>query len=269
MIGRRILPADYLEWNRSWGAPFGRRAIRLPILRNARKHWPRLVMRWPRLVGPFAFQSNSVTRRFEYPWAYHAVELRRDMDVVELGGGLSGFQFVLARLGLNVTNVDPGDEEAKFGWPVDERRIRRLNRAFRTNVQLVASTLRQASIPDKSTDIVYSISTIEHIPPHELPSLMVDIRRILRPGGYAVLTVDLFLDLEPFSDRNANQYGTNVAISSLVEWSGLELVQGKTEELLGFPEFDHRGVLGHLSEYLIGYYPGVAQCLVLRRSDTD
>jgi SAM-dependent methyltransferase len=254
VIGRRTLPAQYTEWNRVWGAPDGHRG------RFGRRR------RSPRSGGPFAIQANSETRRFEYPWAYHAVELRPDLDVVEIGGGLSGFQFVLARSGLHVKNVDPGAWDARVGWPVDETHMRRMNRAFGTDVELISGTLQQASLADASADIVYSISTVEHIPPHDLPVVMRDIGRILRPGGHAVLTVDLFLDLEPFSDRRENHFGTNVSIASLVDSSGLELVQGSTDELLGFPEFDHRRILASLPDYLVGSHPVVAQCLTLRKA---
>ena len=46
---------------------------------------------FPAPPGPFAFQENNDTRRFEYPWAYFATSLRPGF-ALEIGGGLSGFQ---------------------------------------------------------------------------------------------------------------------------------------------------------------------------------
>lgn len=257
MIGRRELPEHFEQWNRRWGAPYGMRARHL-LRRQA------LRFQFPRLVGPFGFQpDNSVTRRFEYPWAFHAVGLSPGMRAVELGGSLAGLQFVVATAGVKVVNVDPG-EQAAVGWPVNQESVHRLNRAFGTDVELRNCFLEEASLESESFDVVYSISTIEHIPIELLPSILAEVRRILVPGGRCVLTVDLFLDLEPFSYETSNVTGANVNIRWLVEQSGLKLEQGDRSELYGFPEFDPKRVMGNLFSYEYGnFYPSLAQALVL------
>lgn len=40
---------------------------------------------------------------------------------------------------------------------------------------------------------------------------------LLKPNGYLVMTVDLFINLKPFCSRESNQFGTNVSIRALVE----------------------------------------------------
>jgi SAM-dependent methyltransferase len=265
VLARRALPPEYQAWNARWGAPFGKPIPFGGFLRHSTQR--RLTDRFPRLRGPFAFQPNSTTRRFEYPWAFHAVDLPPGANVVEIGGGLSGFQFVLAKHEARVTNVDPGEAATGRGWFVDAQSIARLNRAFGTDVALVNTTLEDARLPSDSVDLVYSISTVEHIPPAEVPSLLREVARILRPNGRFVLTVDLFLNLAPFSNRECNRWGTNVAPASLVRESGLELVAGDPTELLGFPEFDAAAVMARLGELLVGDYPVLAQCFVLAKPD--
>ncbi|MGH9323445.1 MAG: class I SAM-dependent methyltransferase, partial [Vicinamibacteria bacterium] len=117
-------------------------------------------------------------------------------------------------------------------------------------------------------DIVYSISTIEHIAPGEHQSLMTEIGRVLKPGGRCVLTVDLFLNLAPFTDRVENEFGVNVDVAGLCECSGLALVSGDRAELLGFPEFSAKEVLANLGGTLFGANPSLAQCLVLSKEAT-
>lgn len=263
MLARRRLPPEFEAWNRRWGAPFGRR-----LGRSLRRRAPGLVRRLPQLIGPFGFQDNSSTRRWEYPWANQAIAPRDGQEIVEIGGSTSGFQFVLDRQGASVTNVDPGEDAAGLGWPVTAARIDRLNRAFGTAVRLVPSTLQEAALAPGSVDTVISISTIEHIPTDELPTLVEEIGRILRPGGRLVLTVDLFLDLAPFTSRTRNRWGTNVDVATLVAPLGGELVIGRPEELLGYDEFDPEQILVNLPDYLIGSgFPNLAQCLVVERSD--
>ena len=257
MIGRREMPAHFSAWNRRWGAPYGKRPRYLLRDQAAR-------FRIPQVVGPFGFQpDNSITRRFEYPWAYHAVPLRPGMRAVEIGGSLAGLQFILSKEGIRMINVDPG-ERAAHGWPVNQESIGRLNQAFGTDVELRNCYIEEAGLEEASVDLVYSISTIEHIPLELLPSILAEVNRILVPGGRFVLTVDLFLDLEPFSYETENITGRNVDVQWLVETSGLELEQGDRSELYGYPEFDHRRIMGNLFAYEYGhFYPSLAQALVL------
>jgi hypothetical protein len=38
------------------------------------------------------------------------------MRVIEIGGGLSGFQFALSKMGCDVVNIDLGMEAAGLDW---------------------------------------------------------------------------------------------------------------------------------------------------------
>jgi SAM-dependent methyltransferase len=261
VIARRELPPDFIAWNRQWGAPYGNWIAR-HFLIGERERW-----RWrlPRLAGTFAFMVGCPTRAFEYPWAFHAAPLRRGLVAADLGGSLAGFQFVLARHGLEVHNVDPGEAATGLGWPVTAAKIDALNRAFGTDVTLHPCRLEEAGLRDESVDLVYAISVIEHIPPEEIGGLMREIRRILRPGGAAVLTVDLFFDLAPFTDRRRNQWGTNIDMRELVEASGLALAAGDRRELLGFDDFDPERVLREKQDFLLNHNVVCSQGVVLAK----
>jgi len=262
MLAPRAIPAPFKEWNSRWGAPNG--LVGPPVVRRFLRR-PSVKWRFPRVAGPFGFQANNETRRFEYPWAFSSRPVGAGVRCLDIGGSLAGFQFVLAKSGAKVTNVDPGEAAGGRGWPVDQSSVGHLNRAFGTDVELVNATLQAAQLPSNSIDIAYSISTIEHIPLAELPSLMQEITRVLKPGGAFVATIDLFLNLEPFSTRESNHFGINVRPRSLIDWSGLTLAVGEPAELLGFDEFDPRAILGGLENYLLGSYPALAQCMVLEK----
>jgi SAM-dependent methyltransferase len=263
VIGRQVLPGSYEGWNQAWGAPFGRD---VPAWS---RRLPGLATLAHRRAGPFSFQPNNSTRRWEYPWAFHAVPLRPEHRVVDLGGALSGLQFVLARSGATVLNVDPfidyGTSGEYAGVDPGER-LRELNQLFGTAVELRRCVLEEAGLAPGSVDVVYCISTIEHLAPQAIQASATEIVRVLRPGGHTVLTIDLFLDLEPFTTRTHNRWGTNIDVRGLVEATGLELVVGTTSELFGYPDFDVDAIQSNLSDYLVGDYPGLAQCLVLRKA---
>lgn len=264
MIGRRTNPPEWYSFEQRWGTPNG---YRTPVRRGAGLLVRRLGLPigvQARVLGPFAFQpGNSSTRRFEYPWAFHAVPVEAGKVVVDLGGSLGGLQFVLSRAGAKVINVDPG-EKAAMGWPVSGVTIAALNRAFGTSVELRSAFLHEAGLADESVDTLYSISTLEHVPVDELGSLAAEIGRILRPGGHAVLTVDLFYDLSPFTARETNVHGRNIDLRSFVAATGLRLLVGDPAELCGYPEFDPQVILSRGTEFVQGNWAlNTAQALVL------
>jgi SAM-dependent methyltransferase len=223
----------------------------------------------PSIKGPFGFQANNSTRRFEYPWAYSQIAAHRaalggrPLDIVEIGGSLAGMQWVLAREGHRVTNIDPGLEARGKGWDVSAERHRELSKILRSPVNLVPRTLAQARLEDRSADVLLSVSTIEHFAGADLAEFAAQAARVLRPDGIAVLTVDLFLNVAPFCAATSNHYGTNVDLYVLLQRAGLTLRDGVRAELNGFPEFHAPAILAGLADYTIGGgYPALAQCLV-------
>lgn len=268
MLARRELPKAYLEWNQSRGAPFG-----YPQARNL-AFAARLADPDPARFGPFGFSWASTTRVYEYPWAYDVGEFKPGMRVLEVGGGLAGMQFLLAQEGYQVVNVDRAADYSQqggppmpgFDWWLSRERHDAINKALGTSVTLLTGSLLDAEIPDQSFDRALCISVLEHMPPPAARSVLERIRDLLVPGGRLVLTVALFLDLVPFGVRDSNHWGRNLDICALTKGCGLDIVAGDRSELLGFPEFDVAAVAAQLPDLFIGFYPCLAQLLVLEKA---
>jgi len=261
MLARRELPSEFIEWNRKWGAPTGH-------WRTGQRFWGRFLSdnARTRLGGPFCIQHNTENRAYEYPWAFRAVPIERSMSVVDLGGGLAGFQFVLSKTCSRVVNIDPGLGAKGVGWKCDQESMARLNRLFGTEVELKNCTILDASLPKEGIDIVYSISVIEHFAEEELWDTLRAIWECLKAGGKFVITVDLFLNLHPFSSMKANQYGTNFPIGELDGYETFKLVAGDRSEIYGTDEFDRDHIMTNLEEIRVGAYgPAMAQCLVFEK----
>jgi SAM-dependent methyltransferase len=267
----RELPENFVDWNREWGAPHGHASLARLVRRRALERGglgdTKSAMR---AAGPFALQGNNDTRTVEYPWAWFSADGGvAGRDVVEVGGALSGFQFALSKSGARVVNVDPGEHDGEY-WehrlPLDQTTIARLNRTFRTDVCLQGTTLPDAQLPASSVDLVFSISTIEHVPHDDALRLAAEIGRVLRTGGRCSLTIDLFLDLAPFSDRATNRWGRNIDVREFVDASGLDLVEGDVTRLVGYDSFDANAVVANLGDYFVGSgHPTCAQALVLEK----
>lgn len=115
--------------------------------------------------------------------------------------------------------------------------------------------------------MIYSVSTIEHIPPDVLEDTLVAARRLLAPGGRIVLTVDLFLDLMPYTARESNNWGTNVSAKWIADILQMELAIGDPSELPGYQEFSTEKVLEHLADCAINFnFPQLAQLMVFSSS---
>jgi 2-polyprenyl-3-methyl-5-hydroxy-6-metoxy-1,4-benzoquinol methylase len=268
MLARRDVPPEYRGWNATWGAPWGRdkkyleyverlpETFRMAVLRSNQMH---------RAQGPFAFQPNTSTRSYEYPWAFHQVQGLGPSRILEIGGALSGLQFVLAKSGHEVHNVDPffdyGTGEYEVD-PIDEHAA--LNRSFGTHVTLHRATLPEANLTGQFSAVL-CISTIEHLSEQDIASTLAAAKKVLAPGGLLVLTVDLFLNLEPFCDRKSNQWGSNASIAWIEELVGYEMVVGDRSELYGYSEFSAERILSRLEEFNMStLYPQMAQLITFR-----
>jgi 2-polyprenyl-3-methyl-5-hydroxy-6-metoxy-1,4-benzoquinol methylase len=268
MLARRELPEEYRQWNERWGAPDGRYGKAVQRLQRVRPSVRNAVLsntRVQRERGPFAFQPNTTTRSYEYPWAYYQLASLGPSRILEIGGALSGFQFVLAKDGHEVHNVDPFFDYGVGEYDVDPiAQHASLNRVFGTDVTLHRATLPEANLTGQFGAAV-CVSTIEHLSPGDIEATLEAVKGLLAPGGLVVLTVDLFLNLTPFCSRTSNVWGTNASVAWINEVLGYPLVSGDRSELYGFPEFSSDRILTRLEEFAMGvYYPQMAQLVSFR-----
>ena len=54
---------------------------------------------------------------------------------------------------------------------------------------IVASITDMSAVPDGSFDALYSSHNLEHLMPHEVPAALKEFCRVLRPEGYALITL--------------------------------------------------------------------------------
>lgn len=263
MFAPKHLPAEFKRWNELWGAPMGHpnsdRILQLDRLHALDRF---------RLAGPFAYQQNNSTRWFEYPWVWSQIDHTRSSTVADVGAGLTGMQFVLSREGHVVYSVDPGHASESYQWGSMRVELNQLNSAFHASVRPLGVPLEEAEFARDSLDYVLCLSTIEHLTEGAAVRLLQAAALVLRPGGRLICTVDLFLNLEPWTSRTSNRWGGNLDIARLIAAEPrLTLVVGDRSQLLGFDEFDKQLVLERLADYLVGDYPCLAQCFVLEKTE--
>ena len=262
MLAPRYFSNEYSAWNRQWGAPYGyptaeriRGLNDLPFIHKAR------------LAGPFAFQSNNSTRYFEYPWVFDQIDHSRPSKIIDVGAGVTGLQFVMAKAGHTVYCVDPGlANRDAYGWGSEKVSHQDLNSAFHTSVIPMPTFLEEAEFAHGSIDYVTCVSTLEHVPFDGSVKLLEAAADFLRVGGQLVATVDLFIDLEPFTQRTSNVWGTNLDLGKLFKTEDrFKLVGGDPSQLYGCDGFDAGKIQERCAEFYLGEYPCMAQCFVLEK----
>lgn len=146
-------------------------------------------LRYPWSRGLLNKPEFYAARLWEYPYAILAAELSPGLKVADIGCGMTAFTIYLKeQSGCDVTGVDPDVFEAGLrykGHGVSEEFIKR------TGIRFLRGDMTDVPLESNSQDRAFSISVMEHVPPHIRRGGMQELARILKPGGLAVLTVDM------------------------------------------------------------------------------
>lgn len=134
---------------------------------------------------------HTWSRVWEYPYVATQIEkymAARDdqMSVLDGGSGVTFFPYYLCQR-YSIRSMLCVDNDKSF-IPLHCR----LAESAPTPVQFVLSDLAYMDLPDKSVDIIYCISVLEHLP--DWKSVITEFSRVLRPGGILILTIDISLD---------------------------------------------------------------------------
>lgn len=99
-------------------------------------------------------------------------------------------------------------------------------RMLAPHIRFDVQDAKQAGFPDASFDLVVSIEVIEHIPIPEVPAFLLEIRRLLKPGGVVVLTTPT--PNRPLDEKHFQHFDENIMRGYLTD-AGFEV-----REVAGF-----------------------------------
>ena len=104
--------------------------------------------------------------------------------LLEIGAGEPLVAELLARLGYDVTVVDPYDGRDGGTTEVEAAR------AASPHVRVIQGLFPRDIADHERFDCIYSISVLEHLPTRAIDRLGDDIRRVGRSGGYTIHAID-------------------------------------------------------------------------------
>ncbi|WP_439594647.1 class I SAM-dependent methyltransferase [Falsiroseomonas sp.] len=105
---------------------------------------------------------------------------------------------------------------------------------------VLASITDMAAVPDASVDAIWSSHNLEHLFPHEVPLALAEFRRVLKPGGFALMTMP---DLQQIARLVAEDRLTDPAyLSPMGPITPLDMLYGHGASLArGNVFMGHRG----------------------------
>lgn len=86
-----------------------------------------------------------------------------------------------------------------YGLDFSEESISKVNEKFKYEKRFggaVSTKELPSPFPDNSKDVIFSVEVVEHLNDVELTNVLKDIYRVLKPGGYVIVTTANKEDLE-------------------------------------------------------------------------
>ncbi|MGA2108554.1 MAG: class I SAM-dependent methyltransferase [Syntrophorhabdales bacterium] len=147
--------------------------------------------RYPWSVGRLGTPELYAARMWEYPFALLSAELQPGMECADIGCGMTAFTVYLQQVAnCHVVGVDPDLFESGIrykGHGVSREYVRR------TGLKVVQSGMESIPFQTGTFDRVFCLSVIEHLAPQVARLGVQEMARILKPGGRAILTIDVNL----------------------------------------------------------------------------
>jgi SAM-dependent methyltransferase len=145
--------------------------------------------RFPWAQGILRAPAFYASRLWEYPYAILSADLKPALSCADIGCGMTGFTPYLKEVaGCEVTGVDPDifEEGIKYGGHGVSRTFLQT-----TGLRVLEGDMENLPLADNSQDRVFCISVIEHVPHAVARRGMQEMARVLKPGGLAIVTMDV------------------------------------------------------------------------------
>ena len=145
--------------------------------------------RYPWSVSLLSTPSLYAARMWEYPYALLSAELQPGMRCADVGCGMTAFTIYLKEVGkYHVVGVDPDVFQSGIKYKGHGVSLEFIKK---TELKFVKASMQNIPLISNSFDRVFSLSVMEHVPLDVAKKGMREMARILKPGGRAIITVDV------------------------------------------------------------------------------
>jgi O-antigen biosynthesis protein len=133
----------------------------------------------------------------EHLHRYHTIaEFVKNKEVLDIACGEGYGSAILAKNALTVCGVD-----------IDAASVAYASQTYSTiatNLKFLTGSVAHIPLPDNSIDVIVSFETIEHVDENTQHAFLVEVKRVLRPGGsFIISTPDRINYSERYNYKNA------------------------------------------------------------------
>jgi ubiquinone/menaquinone biosynthesis C-methylase UbiE len=166
--------------------------------------------------------ANDIPKTCPEHDIYTALLALDDKDILELGCGRAEITRALASegTGRRITALEVDAVQHRLHRTIDDL----------PNVRFALAGAEAIPAPDASVDIVFMFKSLHHVPLDLMDRALAEIRRVLRPGGYAYISEPLFAGdfnhiLRLFHDEEQVRQAAFEAVKRAVDQGLLSLAQ--------------------------------------------
>lgn len=128
------------------------------------------------------FRKGNISQRLVY--AFNLADLKKRMDVLDIGAGRGELAVKCAEEGARVKAIDYSQAAIEIA---KENLKKRVDKKVAKRVVFERMNAKKIIYPDKSFDVVFMLDLVEHLYPEELKQAFLEIKRVLKPGGRAII----------------------------------------------------------------------------------
>jgi SAM-dependent methyltransferase len=122
------------------------------------------------------YRGRALTR---YPIPPFPLGPGEERSLLDIGCNWGRWTIAAAQAGFRATGIDPKEKALAAA--------RRVAAQVGVEAEFVAGDARRLPFPDDSFDVVFSYSVLQHLSKPDTLTTVAEIRRVLRPGGTALV----------------------------------------------------------------------------------
>lgn len=132
--------------------------------------------------GHREFFKGKISENLYY--AYKLAKIKKGMEVLDIGAGRGELAVKCAQAGALVKAIDYSGAAIKIA--LDNLAVR-AGKEVAQRVTFRKMNAKKITFPENSFEVVFMNDVVEHLYPEELKLAILEIRRVIRPGGRLII----------------------------------------------------------------------------------